>query len=63
MGVLPACIVCAPHACSAHTYQKRTADPLELQSQRVVSHHLGAGTLTAEPFLQPLNLELVKETN
>jgi hypothetical protein len=55
---------CAPHACSAHGGQKRTTDPLKLNLQMVVSHHVDAGNpgplweqpvlLTAELSLQPL---------
>lgn len=41
-SVLPTCIS-APCVYSAHTGQKMVLDPLQLESQMVVSHHTGAG--------------------
>ena len=38
--------VCVLHACSVHGGQKRVSDPLELESQTVVSCQVGAGHQT-----------------
>lgn len=35
--------LCAPDACSVHGGPKGATDPLELESQAVGSHHVGAG--------------------
>lgn len=40
MGVFTIIYICAQHACSVG--QKRVLDPLELELQTVVSHHVGA---------------------
>ena len=43
MDVLPACVclctMCAPGACNS---KKKALDPLELELQVVVSHHVGS---------------------
>jgi hypothetical protein len=41
--------VCALHVYSAQGDQKRVSDPLGLNLQIVVSHHVGAGTQTLVP--------------
>ena len=51
-----ACIdTCVPHACSARGGQKRALDPLELELQKTVSFHVGAGNpnqvLKGQPVL------------
>jgi hypothetical protein len=34
---------CVLHICSVHRDQKRVSDPLELELEKVVSQHVGAG--------------------
>lgn len=41
-SVLPACVPVHP-VCSAYSGRKRVLDPLDLQFQRVASHHMGVG--------------------
>lgn len=42
MSVLSAC-KCAVCLCSDHVGQKRVLDPLELELQTAVKHHVGTG--------------------
>ena len=42
VGVLPACMPVFG-VCSALEGQKRALDPLKLELQVIVSHHMGAG--------------------
>lgn len=42
-----ACVyICIPHSCIAYVGQKATLDPLELELEVVVSHHVGAENQT-----------------
>lgn len=53
---LYAMYICAPHAYSDHGGQKRTLNPLELELQMAVSHHVCPGNsvpLEEQPSLQP----------
>ena len=45
VGVLLACMSII-YVSGAHEDQKRASDPLELELQTVVSHHVGAGDWT-----------------
>ena len=45
MSVLPACLSTL-RITDAHTGQKRVSDSLELEVERVVSHHMNAGNRT-----------------
>lgn len=71
MVVLSPMDVCAPHAFSVYGGQKKKLDPLDLELQMVLSHHMGAGnqilvvwkrsqSLTTEPFPSSLNSLILK---
>lgn len=57
-GIFACMYVCALSAHSAHGSQRRVLDPLELELEMSVSHHVGArDQMASEPSLQsPSNL-------
>lgn len=47
LSIVFACMyVCEPQMCSAHKDGKRASDPVELDLQKVVRHHVGTGNGT-----------------
>lgn len=42
--------VCVPHVCLVPTDVREAFDPLEMKSQSVVSHYMGAGKQTQIPM-------------
>lgn len=50
MGVLPACVVCVLHVCSAHGGQRRAPDTQELELEKVVNCQVGAWELNRSPL-------------